>query len=670
MSATLPTLPDMTGATAGFAHGLSAIPADGVGWSITVNPGDNLQAALQQGVNNGGSGTIFLGGGTWAAPTDGFVLPARPNDGSWITIRPIPALEANLPPAGVRIAPPAHAAFMPKISASNYGNSGIGALTAYDDTHGWRIIGLEFFVGTTYADTGGTAFVYRLVGLGIGKAPGSWFHLSSPNDGTRYIFERCYIHGKPNNANFAYFQCGLKLGGWDIRVRDCYITDVSSDQSDSQAIGITDAQGLHWIENNYLAATGQSIMYGGAGTTGDSGVAPNAYGDRYLPKDITVVRNTFTKLPKWNPNAAAWGLGTWDGQPWRYTKGGFELKIGQRVLCEGNTFFHLFYHAFQGAYVAVALDAFNQNGGSYTNAGLVESTQARVEDITVRYNTFDLVTGMLQMWSGNRPVRRVHFHDNLALRVRHDVGYNPGSDPNAAWAQTFHLWGTAAHLLTVSTGEAVDAFDDVCIEHNTALPNTRIATGLDHIIAPESSTYRRLTIRNNIFGYGYIGVFANTSAGDHGDDDPNRINGAAFAAHCLDRDWQQNALINAESTNAGQQATDNVGGRYPRPRWIAADLPGATPHGVNLSTGELAPTSPFKATGTYPATDAATRQAAGLSGDLGVDFAAMTAALNGGPPPAPSAPVITGTPRAGDVLVTGTGQAGATVQLFRDGVAV
>src|SRR5689334_24877884 len=103
MPSTAPALPDMTGVTAGFSHGLSAMPADGAGWSITVPSGGDLQAALQQGVNNGGSGTIYLSAGTWICPTDGFVLPARPNDGSWITIRPIPTLEAQIASSGRRI---------------------------------------------------------------------------------------------------------------------------------------------------------------------------------------------------------------------------------------------------------------------------------------------------------------------------------------------------------------------------------------------------------------------------------------------------------------------------------------------------------------------------------------------------------------------------------------
>src|SRR5262245_46493669 len=219
-------------------------PASGGGRTITVAAGGNLQAALN--TARAGDTIVLQGGATWVGT---FELPPRKDPG-WITIRG--SLEKNLPPAGKRVSP-AYAASMPKLVTTGTRP----AIIARDGTHGWRFVGIEISVVPTYKST-----VYQLMILGWGSTPYGT-RTSADDVASRFIVERCYIHGSQTQL----VRRGILANGKDIRVADSWIDEIHDSGFDSQAILGYDGAGPFLIENNELQAATENIMFGGAQST-------------------------------------------------------------------------------------------------------------------------------------------------------------------------------------------------------------------------------------------------------------------------------------------------------------------------------------------------------------------------------------------------------------------
>jgi hypothetical protein len=92
-----------------------------------------------------------------------------------------------------------------------------------------------------------------------------------------------------------------------------YISDIKSSQSDAQAIMGSNGPGPYLIANNYLEASGENIMFGGA----------DPYIASLVPSDITIRQNYISKPLSWR------------GQAWT-VKNLIELKNAQRVTIDGN----------------------------------------------------------------------------------------------------------------------------------------------------------------------------------------------------------------------------------------------------------------------------------------------------------------------------------------------
>jgi hypothetical protein len=133
--------------------------------------------------------------------------------------------------------------------------------------------------------------------------------------------------------------------------------------------------GPYKIVNNYLEASGENILFGGALAT-------------TTPGDIEIRHNHFFKPILWEPGVAGFIGGT-SGKPF-IVKNHFELKNAERVLLEGNILENVW-------------GGFSQNGFSVLLTPKDQSPNlcpsCRVTDITIRYSTISHVGGSVPSWA-------------------------------------------------------------------------------------------------------------------------------------------------------------------------------------------------------------------------------------------------------------------------------
>lgn len=213
------------------------------------------------------------------------------------------------------------------------------------------------------------------------------------------------------------------MNGRAIAVINSYLSDFKEVGADSQAIAGWNGPGPFAIENNYLEAAGENVMFGGAD--------PAIHG--LVPSDIEIVRNHFSKPLRWKIDHASY-----EGTPWA-VKNLFELKNARRVLIEGNLLEHNWPHAQNG--FAILFTPRNQEGGAPWSG---------VEDVTFRNNVVRNVAAGFNILGRDdnqesRQTRRIAIHNN----VLSDVGGKWGGN-----GRLFQLLdGTAGVVITNNTAE-------------------------------------------------------------------------------------------------------------------------------------------------------------------------------------------------------------------------
>jgi len=410
------------------------------------------------------------------------------------------------------------------------------AITANDGVHGWRLVGLQVGVVPTWKTV-----VYQLILFGWGSGP--WGHRVPTDEvASRFSVERCYIHGSATQK----VQKGILANAADVRIADSWIDEIHNSGFDSQAILIYDSPGPHLIENNELQASSENIMLGGADSS-----RPDL-----VPSDVVIRRNHVMKPLRWKPDDPSY-----DGLAW-VIKPLIELKSAQRVLIEGNILENSWL------WPAFVTDAFNQDKSAPWSI---------VQDITFQHNVIKNAMAVFQAWAGNAPVRRVKVFNNNATGIRYRTLKTPGNS---------YVTGSFFYLINA---------EDVWIEHNTAQPMDR-GTGLI-----EGGTKNpRLTIRNNVFGYGHGGFSVSGSWA---------IDDASVAAAAPGVIIERNALVNFGDA-LGTPAIPYQQSRWNPRAWTLTGTPeasGLNPDGT-LRSGPL-------------------KGAAGSGVDLGVNFGALERAV-------------------------------------------
>ena len=254
--------------------------------TIAVNAGGDLQAAID--AAKPGDTIVLQAGATFTGP---YKLRAKGGT-AFITIQSAP--NAALPPAGTRIMPAA-APMLAKIKSST---AGPAVRTDVGATY-WRLLLLEFLPGSSSSSA-------NLVEFG-----GAGTNQSTLAAAPRHLeMDRCYLHG---NSSYGQRR-GLALNSGDTRVVNSYFADFKGLNQDTQAILGWNGPGPFLIENNYLEAAGENIMFGGTDPS-----IPNL-----IPTGITLRQNLISKPLKWM------------NESWT-VKNLVEFKNAENVVVEGNT---------------------------------------------------------------------------------------------------------------------------------------------------------------------------------------------------------------------------------------------------------------------------------------------------------------------------------------------
>ena len=365
------------------------------GKTVALSAGANLQAALDSAVPGD---TIELPAG--ATFSGNYVLPAK-NGTAYITIRTAPS--DDQPKANERVTP-ADSGTLARIQSAN---SQPALRTAPGAKH-WKLVLLE--IGPTQGSGG------DIVLLGDGSSAQSNLD-RVPSD---LVVDRCYVHGDPGRGQ----KRGIALNSASTTVTGSYISDIKSTSQDAQAIAGWNGPGPFLIENNYLEASGENFMLGGA-TPGINGL---------VPSDVVFRRNHVTR-------PASWRTEKW------VVKNLFELKNARRVLVEGNLF-ETHWPDGQPGYAIVFTP--RGEGGA--------APWAVVEDVTFRYNVVRNVSAVFNFLARDNngasgPLQRVKIADNLFYGV-----------DRAAW-------GGNGTFLQIGEGPA-----DISVEHNTILQTGNVIT--------------------------------------------------------------------------------------------------------------------------------------------------------------------------------------------------
>jgi hypothetical protein len=340
------------------------------GGIINVNAGEDLQAAL----NRAQCGdTIQLQAG--ATFTGHFQFPALNCDGAhWIIIR-TSSPDTVLPVEGQRLTPcyagVASLPGRPQYACNNPQNV-LAKLVASD------------LVGPVTFQTG--ANHYRLIGLELTRptgVKGAITLMSVAHGGTAssIVLDRSWLHGTTQDETHDGFDL---TGTNSVAIVDSYFTDfhctsITGDCMEAHAIsggGGNHQDGPYAIQDNFLEASAQAILFGGAAAT-------------MTPTDITIHFNHFFKPWQWMKGNSPFQGGD-SGNPF-IVRHHLELKNAVRVLIENNLMEDV-WGGFGEPGDAILLTPRNQHTASGNVCPL-----CRVTDVTVRYTHISHAGGGIVM---------------------------------------------------------------------------------------------------------------------------------------------------------------------------------------------------------------------------------------------------------------------------------
>ena len=236
--------------------------------TVRVAAGGDLQAALNAAQPGD---VILLDAG--AEYVGNFVLPVT-GGASFIRLRSATA-DTQLPGDGARISP-SHLRLLPTLRSPNT----MAAIRTAPFAHHWRLSYLAF--AATIDGSG------DVIQLGDGSsAQNSYAQI--PHD---LILDHLYVHGDPLLGQ----KRGIALNAASVTIRDSYVSECKGVGMDTQAIAGWNGPGPFTIENNYLEAAGENVMFGGS----DPAITD------LVPTGITFRKNYLSRPMAWmDPIVAA-----------------------------------------------------------------------------------------------------------------------------------------------------------------------------------------------------------------------------------------------------------------------------------------------------------------------------------------------------------------------------
>ena len=540
---------------------------------ITVNAGDDLQAALNAAQCGN---TIQLQAG--ATFTGIFKFPARSCDNNhWIIVR-TSSPDSALPAEGQRLTPcyaavaslpgrPQYTCNNPQNVLAKLVDSGlIGPVIFQTGANHYRLIGLELTRPT------GTRGAVTLISV----APGG--------TASYIVLDRSWVHGTTQDES----RVGFELSGTNnVAVVDSYFNDfhctaISGTCSEAHAVhgGSGNYQdGTFKIEDNFLEASAQAILFGGAAAT-------------TTPTDITIRFNHFFKPWQWMKGNSPFQGGV-TGNPF-IVRHHLEFKNAIRVLMEDNLLENV-WGGFGETGDAILLTPKSQHIKSGGNVCPI----CQVTDVTLRYMHIIHASGGIVIataLSGNgrngAPAMagaRFSIHDVVMDDInRQYVG--------GGW------------LFSVGNAWPTNPLNTITIDHITGFPDSNGGV---------------LLLKNQISNppmYGFVFTNSLVSAGRY-----PVWNGGGGATSCAHSDVPLTSLNNCfTSYTFNNNALIAAPAHYPPSAWPTGNLFATNTNSVDFaqyddSNGgnyQLMPGSPYKNMGSD-----------GL--DLGADIAGLNAALAG-----------------------------------------
>ena len=315
-------------------------PTGGTTWAA------HTAADLTSALSNSQPGDIIVldAGATY---TGNFHLTVKSNpNNKWIYV--VSSALANLP-AGTRVSA-ASASSMPKIVTPN-----VAAAFQVDGGDHIRLAGLEITAASNYPSgcpgSGANCMTYFLIGSQFPPNP----------MGNNITVDRCYVHGGPTQD----LQQAITSNWTYAAVIDSYIDDVHIKGFDSVGLAQFDSTGPTKYVNNYVSASTENIMFGGAGGNTNVGV----------PSDIEIRNNYLYKPLAWVPLSVTNNA--------MVVKNAFECKSCQRVLFDSNVIENVWANGQLG--YAIVLTVRSSQSGDF----------AVVNDVTITNNVLkNVVAGV------------------------------------------------------------------------------------------------------------------------------------------------------------------------------------------------------------------------------------------------------------------------------------
>lgn len=193
---------------------------------------------------------------------------------------------------------------------------------------------------------------------------------------------------------------GVVWTGSNNRITNNYMDDFFRTDQDTQAVIGWDSGGGLVIDNNYLSAAGQAIMFGGSDNSGAS----------RIPTDVDITNNDCTKKPKW--------IGTVDA-PIMQVKCGIEIKMGINIRIIGNNVYYAGQSDGQGGYCFV-VTVRNQDGGN---------PWSTIRNVEIANNTGSLASGVCNILGTDNDnpsdtLDTLNIHDNTFVSMDGNLGHH------------------------------------------------------------------------------------------------------------------------------------------------------------------------------------------------------------------------------------------------------
>jgi hypothetical protein len=403
------------------------------GRAVRVGANADLQAALD--AARPGDVLLLPAGATYVG---NFVLrntgttPSGAPAGGWIVVR-TDVSDAALGAAGTRMTPSRAAKLqLARILSPNYS----AAVGTVNGAHHWRLTGVE--IGATSAAKQMNMLVRFGEAGDVQRTAADMPH--------HLVVDRSYVHGTPS---LDVKRC-ITLNSATSAVVDSWLTECHSNNGDSQAILGFNGAGPFKVENNYLAAGHEVVMFGG----GDPGIAG------LVPSDIELRHNHITRPLAWR-------------NKWQ-VKNLVEMKNVQRILVEGNVIENTWADGQTG--FAIVMKSENQDGTAPWSVS---------RDVTVRFNHIRN-TGSVFAMSGMGTTS-----NKSTLGERFLVTHNVAEGVNVG---PYKGEGIAFQLLS--------GLSDAIITHNTIINQNATGSGVSF----DGPPLKRLVMHSNLFQGGPYGV--------------------------------------------------------------------------------------------------------------------------------------------------------------------